>query len=343
MEKDEVQRESQSKEAALEASADEDSSRGVRSGAKLLSSELSSPEVRGEPLCSSQDEEQRLSSALVHYGSYLKILEQRDSSRRNSRNQSRENLDHLLPKDDVDLNTYGIQELRDGFFDAMFHQPLPRDRQEMMRKALETLPLALQTHHPLSLKYFVPSQTSGLRDFVRDITIKKSSITLFKSILGFLIAYIVCLIPASRHWLGPYSYILPISALLNHPGRPIGSQIDGTILTIVGTAAGLGWGSLALYVSTSTSTAQRGYGSVLATFLVSFTVMVAWLRCTLIRLYQAVISAGIAVCYICLADTSEIVGWKKVFNYGIPWVLGQIICLAVSVAIVPDSGARSLT
>ncbi|KAL8719718.1 MAG: hypothetical protein Q9225_003318 [Loekoesia sp. 1 TL-2023] len=343
MEKDEVQRESQSKETALKAKVDGDPSRGVRSGAKLLYSGPSPPEVRGEPLCSSQDEEQRLSSALVHHGSYLKIFEQQDSSRHSSRNQSREHLDHLIPEDDVGLNTYGIQELRDGFFDAVFHRPLPRDRQEMMSKALETLPLALQTHHPLSLKYFAPSQWSKLKDFVRDVTIKRSSIKLYKSLLGFLIAYIVCLVPASRHWLGPYNYVLPISALLNHPGRPIGSQVDGTILTIVGTAAGLGWGSLALYVSTSTSTAQRGYGGVLATFLVLFTVTVAWLRCTLMRLYQAVISAGIAVCYISLADTSEIVGWKKVFNYGIPWVLGQAICLVVSVAIMPDSGARSLT
>ena len=295
----------------------------------------------------------QLLTASVLSNSYQKASEQQSSSRRSSRqdsinglpsrNQSREHLDHLLPKDDIELETYGIQELRDGFFDAVFNQPLPRDRQEMYRKASETLPLALQTHHPLSLRYFIPRQWSELRNSVREIANTRSGIDLFKSFLGFFIVYVVCLIPASRRWLGRYSYILPLSALLNHAGRQIGSQIDGSVLTIIGTIAGLAWGSLALYVLTSTLTAQRGYGGILAAFLVAFTATVAWLRCTFMRLYQAVISAGIAICYICLADTSEAVGWRKLFDYGIPWVLGQAVCIVVSVAAFPDTGSRSLT
>ncbi|KAL8970696.1 MAG: hypothetical protein Q9197_003679 [Variospora fuerteventurae] len=250
---------------------------------------------------------------------------------------------HLLSKTEDELETYGINETRDGFFDATFYRPLRRNRQQMMKRASETLPLALQTHHPLSLKYFVPRQWSELKDSVRQIATTRSGLELFKSFLGFYVAYIICLIPASRQWLGSHSYVLPLSALVNHAGRPIGSQIDGAFLTIVGTAAGLGWGSLAMYVSTSTATAQNGYGGVLAAFLVIFTATVAVLRCTFIRLYQAMISAGIAICYLCLADTSETVGWRKIFNYGIPWVLGQAICLIVSSLVFPATGARALT
>lgn len=288
-------------------------------------------------------------SASVHFDSYSKNTIDIPTSHRSSayglssRNRSREQLDHLLPKTEDDLETYDIHEMRDGFFDATFYRPLPRNRQQVMRKASETLPFSLQTHHPLSLKYFLPHQWSEFRDFVQQNTTTRSGITLLKSFLGFFIAYIVCLIPASRHWLGHYSYILPLSALFNHPGRPIGSQIDGTVLTTLGTVAGLGWGCLALYISTFTSTAQKNYGGVLATFLVIFTTAVATLRCTFMRLYQAVISAGIAICYICLADTSETVGWTKVFNYGIPWVLGQAICLVVSFVCFPATGARSVT
>ncbi|KAL8982255.1 MAG: hypothetical protein Q9177_005328 [Variospora cf. flavescens] len=286
--------------------------------------------------------EQQPSTSSVHFGSYTKTKGSSGHGRP-SQDPSREQLQHLLSKTEDELETYGINEMRDGFFDATFYRPLRRNRQEMMKRASETLPLALQTHHPLSLKYFVPRQWSELKDSVRQIATTRSGLELFKSFLGFFVAYIVCLIPASRQWLGSHNYILPLSALVNHAGRPIGSQIDGAFLTIVGTAAGLGWGSLAMFVSTSTATARNGYGGVLAAFLVIFTVTVAVLRCTFIRLYQAVISAGIAICYLCLADTSENVGWRKIFNYGIPWVLGQAICLIISFLVFPATGARALT
>ena len=133
-----------------------------------------------------------------------------------------------------------------------------------------------------------------------------------------------------------------VSAIVNHPGRSVGSQIDGLFLTTLGTVAGLGWGSLALYTSTSTAPARAGYGGVLATFLVMFAAAIAWLRCLFMRFYQAVICAGIAICYTCLANTSEAVGWRKVFDYGIPWVLGQALCLLIAALIFPDTGSRSL-
>lgn len=296
-----------------------------------------------------QGENKRLSTSSVHYGSYSKSVEQMSNSRQNSvhgfdsRSHSQVHLEHLLPNAEADLEHYGIHEFRDGFFDATFYRPQSRNREEMLYKAKETLPSELQTHHPLSWKHFLPRQWSGIRNIIRQITTTRSGIKLLRSFLSFFIAYITCLVPASRLWLGRYNYILVISSLFNHAGRPIGSQIDGTILTIFGTVAGLAWGSLALYVSTSTTVAQEGYGGVLATFLVLFAALLASLRCTFIRLYQAVIAAGVSICYTCLADTSESVGWKKIFNYGIPWVFGQLISLVVSFVVFPASGSRELT
>ena len=250
-------------------------------------------------------------------------------------------LEHLLPQLDVDLNTYGLEELRDGFFDAVFYRPLKRRRSDLMRRASKTLPQSFQEHHPLSLRRFLPQQLHEVRGFLGKLR-TRAGIKLLKSFLGVFISYVICLIPVSRDWLGRYNHVIVISAIVNHPGRTFGSQIDGTFLTIFGTIAGLAWGSLALYVSTSTVTAQRGYGGILATFLVIFTASIGWLRCVFLRFYQAVISAGIAICYICLANTSETVGWRKLFDYGIPWVLGQAICLVVASVVFPDAGARSL-
>ncbi|KAL8854552.1 MAG: hypothetical protein Q9221_000587 [Calogaya cf. arnoldii] len=162
--------------------------------------------------------EQRLSSSSVQFGSFSRSIDQLESLRSDrphdtaSRNPSQAQLDHLLPNADTSLETYGINELRDGFFDATYYQPQPRDRPDMMRKASTTLPLALQTHHPLSWKYFIPRQWKEFHDFAWQITTTRSA-----------------------------------------------------------------------------------------------------------------------------------VGWKKIFNYGVPWVLGQAIALFISCIIVPDSGSRSLT
>lgn len=312
----------------------------------------SAPQMKSRSSMSYQlrrPQEQRLSSTSVHFGSYSRSIDQLETLRGDhphntpSRNPSQAQLDRLLPNADASLETYGINELRDGFFDATYYRPQRRDRPEMMRKASTTLPPALQTPHPLSFKYFIPRQWKRFHDFVQQISTTRSGIKLLKSFLSFFVAYVICLIPVSRHWLGRYSHILTLSALMNHAGRPTGSQIDGAVLTILGTAAGLSWGSMALWVSTSTSIARTGYGGVLATFLIIFTAAVAFLRCSFMRLYQAVISAGISICYVCLADTSEAVGWTKIFDYGVPWVLGQAIALLISCIIVPDSGSRSLT
>lgn len=249
-------------------------------------------------------------------------------------------LQHLLRAVDVELDTYGLLELRDGFFDASFYRPLKQDtRNEDARKSL---PPSFRSHHPLSLRHFVPQQWREFLGFLESLRKYSSGLKLFKTFLGFFVAYVLCLVPASRNWLGRYNYIMVISAIVNHSGRSVGSQVDGVFMTTLGTVAGLGWGSLALYASTSTGPARAGYGGVLATFLILFTTAIAWLRCLFMRFFQAVLCAGIAICYTCLANTSEAVSWRKLFDYGIPWVLGQALCLVVSVCIFTDTGSRSL-
>lgn len=160
-------------------------------------------------------------------------------------------LEPLLPKTDLNLDTYGIEEFRPGFFDAEFYQPLERRTSELRRKASTTLPQAFEKHHPLSLKRFLPQQVREVKGLIHQLS-SRAGIRLLKSFLGVFIAYMICLIPTSRDWLGTYNYILVISAIINHSGRAVGSQIDGAALTILGTIAGLGWGSLALYASTAT-------------------------------------------------------------------------------------------
>ena len=255
---------------------------------------------------------------------------------------SHQQLKHLLAGVDVELDTYGLEEHRDGFFDASFYRPLERDRETMEGRASGTLPSSMQPHSLFPFPSWFLQQWKDTIRIVRITATTRDGVRLFKSSAAFMIAYVMCLAPVARDWLGNYNYICVISVIINHPGRSLGSQLDGAVLTTFGTVIGLLWGSLALYAATSTAGARLGYGGILATFLVVFTIFIAWLRCVYIRFYQAVICAGIAVCYTCLADTFDLVGWNKFSQYAIPWTIGQAIALFVCITFFPAAGTRPI-
>ena len=251
-------------------------------------------------------------------------------------------LAELLQDPHAELDTYGVQEFREGFFDASFLKPPKTAREDLMAAAECTLPRALRKKHPLSPKNFLPKQWHEVRSVVRKVATTRAGIKLFKSFFAFFIAYILCLVPRISSWLGRYNYVMCLSIIINHSGRTIGAEIDGAVLTIAGSATGLGWGAFALWLSDSTEVARRGYGGILAAFLVLFMGTIAALRSYYIRVYQFVLSAGIAVSYTVLAETSQEVNWKKLLNYGVPWLFGQAIALLVCCIVFPDAGARPL-
>lgn len=240
------------------------------------------------------------------------------------------------------LNSYGVTEFRDGFFDALFFNPRPVEQEDLLYHADKILPKALRRHKRLPLGDFFPRRWLEIRHAMARLRTSGSGIALLKSFLAVFTAYILCLVPAVRHWLGKYNYVIVISAVINHPGRTIGAQIDGTVLTIFGTALGLAWGSLALEVSVSSAASQKGYGAIVAVFQCLFLAVIASVRSHYVRFFQCVLCAGIAVFYTCLSDASDDeVRWRKLWEFGIPWVFGQALCLIIGVTIFPDTGARS--
>ena len=58
-------------------------------------------------------------------------------------------LQHLLQAVDVLCDTYGLSELRDGFFDASFYRPFRRDLRG--DRARDSLPGAFRKHHPTAM------------------------------------------------------------------------------------------------------------------------------------------------------------------------------------------------
>ncbi|KAI1346963.1 hypothetical protein F5Y01DRAFT_259919 [Xylaria sp. FL0043] len=239
--------------------------------------------------------------------------------------------------------SHGIHERRDGFFDAAFLPIDEVDDQSLMNYAQKTLPLTFHKKDPLSVRHFFPRQYHSAWNFIRRVSTTRAGIKLMKSFLGFFIAYILCLIPSVRVRLGRYAYIMVISAILNHPGRTVGAQVEGALFTIIGTVTGLGWGAFGLWVSVATASARVGFGGILAVFLFIYIFIIACLRSYYIRTYQLVICAGIAISYTCLARVSSTeVTWVKLLSYGVPWLAGQAVALVVCCVIAPDAGSRPL-
>jgi hypothetical protein len=166
---------------------------------------------------------------------------------------SHSHLESLLQNLELDLDTYGVDELRDGFFDASFTKPPKLNRKELRENAQDTLPDTFKKTNNLSPRPFLFQQWHQIRTLVHKVLVTRAGIKLIKSFLGFFIAYILCLVPVIMKWLGRYSYIMVLSAVIVHPGRTVGAQIDGAVLTTVGTAGGLGWGAFALVSNLSIS------------------------------------------------------------------------------------------
>ncbi|EYB31153.1 hypothetical protein FG05_09510 [Fusarium graminearum] len=252
-------------------------------------------------------------------------------------------IDEIISDDRINMETYGVQELRDGFFDALFLTPKPLDPDLVAEIAKATLPKAFDKSHPLSAKHFLPRQLHELISVAHRVATTRAGIELIKSFLAFFIVYTLCLVQPVHNWLGRYDYIMAVSVIINHPGRSFGSQLDGAVLTIIGTAVGLGWGAVGLLLSVSTSDAREGYGWILAAFSIVLFASIAFLRAFLIRLYQPTLCAGIALTFTTLAETqSGEIKWQKLWSYAIPWALGQAVALAVNCLVFPDAGNHSL-
>ncbi|RYP18804.1 hypothetical protein DL767_009755 [Monosporascus sp. MG133] len=131
-------------------------------------------------------------------------------------------------------NSCGVTELRDSFFDAVFLSPEEVDTDELLKRAEATLPYAFRKKDPLSVTNFLPKQWHEVQSVVQRVTTTRAGIKLLKSFLGFFVAYILCLIPQIQSWLGRYSHVMVVSAIINHSGRTLGAHVDGVIMTTFG-------------------------------------------------------------------------------------------------------------
>ncbi|KAF8476239.1 hypothetical protein BDZ91DRAFT_711231 [Kalaharituber pfeilii] len=249
------------------------------------------------------------------------------------------NLQHLLEKLELDqYDTYGVEELRDGFFDASFFRPLQTVKQE----TTPPLPTSIDPPRPF-FSELVHNAVTGTAHFLWTVFRTYQGVNVAKSLLSYFVCYILCLVPVTQEWLGKYNYFATISVLLNHAGRTFGAQIDGLVLCVLGAAVGMGWGCLALELSNQAGPPKERREGIVELFLIIFAAGIAGLRSTMVRLYQALMSAGVAVFFMCLVEPGQ-PHWNrmKVREFAVPWLVGQAVCLAVNIIVMPGAGNREV-
>ena len=231
-------------------------------------------------------------------------------------------------------DTYGVEELRDGFFDASFFRPFGNVKSDAAQASAHS-----QQYGRQSPPKFVSNMIIGVGDFFWAVFNTHKGIKLCKASLAYMVCFILCLIPSSQKWLGPYNYWATIAVLLNHPARTVGAQLDGTVLCILGSAVGLGWGSLALKIA---DTIGRREGFVQLA-IVLFAMIIAWLRATTLRLYQALMCAGLAAFFLCHIVPFE-PHWDSsiIRDFALPWLVGMAVCQIVNVILLPRGGGRDI-
>ncbi|KAK6544384.1 hypothetical protein TWF694_001084 [Orbilia ellipsospora] len=232
-----------------------------------------------------------------------------------------------------DLEDYGVEEMRDGFFDASFYK--------MPRKELATAKNK-KIRSPFSLRRFIQLQREGIERFWWNISRSKRRYGLLRAVTAYMVAYILCLVPVIQHWLGQYHFIMIIATIINHAGRSIGAQVEGSIACIFGAGLGIGAGLLALWISTVSQPARDHYGAFLAICLLLTLPILAWSRARFARVFQLCVCAGFALLFMICDRVGPTISYHKVWEFGIPWVLGISVAQIVNVVVFPNTGNLQL-
>jgi len=281
-------------------------------------------------------------SSTVYLGSYVNLStpQSRRSSGQNTPSTAQnpftiahlEQLSAKLRLSKVAPKNYGLEETRDGFFDANFGRPPDILIPESVRKP----------HTIFSFESFVHNQGKSFRGIWHTMLHTRKRMSLFQSVLAYMIAYIICLIPIVRAWLGRGAYFMVLATIINHSGRTVGAQIEGTFLCVLGAALGLATGTLTLFISTSTGPARANSGALIATALLVLLPILAWWRARYVRFFQFYIASGLALLYMTTERIERVPDYKKLRDFAVPWVLGLAVCLLVNFTVFPDSGGRDI-
>ena len=250
-------------------------------------------------------------------------------------------LQELLQEQDVPstcINRFDLLEERDGFFDPIYTKPPTQGDARHM---------SVKHDSPRSFNKLIHAWIESLPKDVRTavLGILSNWRIVSKFTLAYFISILLCLIDKSGSWFGNHREWLPISTIINHPVHSIGAQVELTVQSICGLAIGLGWGSLALYISTATQPTRNHQGGILAGSLVIGIFLMGWFKAYFIRFYYCLMTSGFVLIFLStnLFLSEATVVWHNCWDIAIPYLFGLLISLFVSFVYFPYLGLENMT
>ncbi|SCU96738.1 LADA_0H02476g1_1 [Lachancea dasiensis] len=181
---------------------------------------------------------------------------------------------------------------------------------------------------------------------------------IFKSTVSATVALIFCLIPKVRDRLGNQPAMLPLIAVMVHPGRRISATIQGAMYCITGLLIGLAYSLLGRFVAqrclghTWNSISEleqyslnyRRYESALALLAVFETLMLfvhGWMRSVSHHYFHIVFPLFLVVHFAFMAPLTENAGTiAKAFS--VPFYLGIAMSIFWNLMLFPEFGSTYL-
>lgn len=239
------------------------------------------------------------------------------------------------------LDDFELEELRDGFFDAIYTKP-GRKYNDLGDDTF------LSMDGSASFNKFLNLNKIRLQEFFQDLKqrLRKKWVMVIKFFIPFFIAFILCVIRPVGTWIGhKYRYFLPIGVIIHHPVRNVGVQLEITLFSLLGITFALGWSSLAWYISTATGPTASHQGGILFQSLTMALIFSTWLKTYYQRFLYISLSFGVIIIFthsVSLVFSKEELPWMVFRDVALAYSFGILLSLFTCFCIAPHSGNESL-
>ena len=161
-----------------------------------------------------------------------------------------------------------------------------------------------------------------------------------RAYFGFPVS--VCLIPGSETRIGKAAYLAAIATVFGHPGRRFGQVVEALILVLAGTALGVAWSVLGLYLgSLAKKENPPATYAIRGIFLVIALIFHGFLRSRTPRLFVFVL-LFILICLITLTTTAQQVTPLTATQSFYPILIAAGTILLVNLFVLPEFSASFL-
>ncbi|KAI9902714.1 hypothetical protein N3K66_002066 [Trichothecium roseum] len=157
-----------------------------------------------------------------------------------------------------------------------------------------------------------------------------------KNILAFGVAMTLAVVPPVVDAYGPNTYLIPMATVFAYPGQRMGVMLESVVMILVGSAIGMAWSLLGLYLSSLYIDTSEGIASMFrALFLLVLVFAHGYIRSSTPRLF-------VVVWFLLVASTGALIGKATevtvplVTGFFYPLLTGVAVLLVVNVVIFPE-------